>query len=109
MIAYEHVLRATVNESELEYLRVSGDTQATLPSLHHIDADLLTNTDVSWRGHASFLMSADTLNTCNAVEELWPGWAPGDACQGSAEPRRPAANDHINHNPTPLGTTCSSY
>ena len=72
MVARKHVLRGTINESELEYFWVSGDMQATLPALLHIDTDLLTNTDVSWRGRAAFLVSMKTLSACDTVEELWP-------------------------------------
>jgi hypothetical protein len=48
MIAYERVLRRTINESKPDYFWVSGDMQATLPTPLHIDTDLVTNTDVSW-------------------------------------------------------------
>ena len=71
-IAYEQVLRGTINERELEYFWVSGDTQATLPAIFHIHTDLVTNTDVSWRGRAAFLVLVDTCNACAVVEELWP-------------------------------------
>ena len=74
VFAYEQVVRGTINESELEYFWFSGDTQATLPVLFQIDTDLLTNTDVSWRGRAAFLVLVETFDACATVEELWPVW-----------------------------------
>ena len=49
-----------------------GISQATRPFHLHIDTDLVTNTDVSWRGRAAFLVSVETFNACTTVEELWP-------------------------------------
>jgi hypothetical protein len=72
MIAYGQVLRGTINASESEYLWVSGEMQAALPALLHIDTDLVTNTDVSRRGRAAFLVPQDTFNACDTVGQLWP-------------------------------------
>ena len=47
-----------------------GTCRQRSPLSFYIDADLLTNTDVSWRGRAAILVSVETFNAVATVEEI---------------------------------------